>query len=216
MLWILLKDFVVKACLHASQVMNLIMCEEKPLTSFTDEELLEDPLVALPCKHVLVLSSVDGSLELDSFYYSTTTASRAKTWSLDTAALLHPHLISCTLASSCFSACNEAKEVVLDVSEAALGSWSGFCVQGEHQPGKCCPQCRTPISGLFRYGSSLKKRAIDTAQRTFLQDAGGRLRQAEEGLSTAEIALIDWKGTAATTACRFMHAHTESVSVCTC
>lgn len=62
--------------------MDLIMCEEKPLTSCTDEELLEDPLVVLPCKHVLVLSSVDGILELDSFYYSITSASGTKTWTM--------------------------------------------------------------------------------------------------------------------------------------
>ena len=71
-----------------------------------------------------------------------------------------------------------------------------MCVQGQHQPGKSCPQCRTPISGLFRYGRSLKKRAIDMAQRTFLQDSEGRLRKAEEVLSTAEAALIDWNGAA--------------------
>ena len=54
--------------LAAGQVKDLIMLEDRPLRSYTDEELGEDPLVVLSCGHVFPMSSMDGHLELGAVY----------------------------------------------------------------------------------------------------------------------------------------------------
>lgn len=56
------------------------MAEERPLRSFTDDKLAEDPLVVLRCGHAFPMSSMDSLLELDSFYSSTCSPAGARTW----------------------------------------------------------------------------------------------------------------------------------------
>ena len=44
------------------------MDENKPLRTYAEEEVSEDPLVVLGCGHVLPMSSMDGLLELHKAY----------------------------------------------------------------------------------------------------------------------------------------------------
>ena len=63
------------------------MDENKPLRTYAEEEVSEDPLVVLSCGHVLPMSSMDGFLELHKAY----AVDAAGNWS-------HPQQLMVTLA----------------------------------------------------------------------------------------------------------------------
>ena len=50
------------------QAYDCIMMENKPLRSYKEAEVSEDPLIILGCGHVLPMSSMDGLVELEKAY----------------------------------------------------------------------------------------------------------------------------------------------------
>lgn len=57
-----------KSAIMLSQVLDLVMNEEKPVVRFSEEELEEDPLLFLGCGHAFPISSLDGHTELGQSY----------------------------------------------------------------------------------------------------------------------------------------------------
>ena len=53
---------------YAMQAYDCIMMENKPLRSYEEAEVSEDPLIMLGCGHVLPMSSTDGLVELEKAY----------------------------------------------------------------------------------------------------------------------------------------------------
>ena len=63
--------------------------------------------------------------------------------------------------------------------------------QGDAQPLPSCPLCRKPVTGLYRYGRPLKKRALDIAERKYVQQCTTSLDTAHAALQRGRTAYAE-------------------------